>query len=131
MKKREGFTVIEIIVAILVVVVGVIVFFTSQASVQAATRDQSRKTSINAFYYALENSFHKQNGYYPQTIDSKTLPMVDPSLFNDPGGIEVNKTGSTLHYKAVNCNTAGQCHSYELSADLEREATYTKQSIHS
>jgi hypothetical protein len=131
MKRREGFTVIEIIVAILVVVVGIVIFFSSQAEVQATTRDTSRKTSINAAYYALENSFYKQHNYYPQSIDSKTLPVIDPGLFKDPAGIAIDQPHSTLHYKAIDCDTAGECHSYELRATLEREADFVKNSIHS
>lgn len=131
MKLRPGFTVIEIIIAIIVVVIGTILFISGQATIQASIRDTNRKTAINAMYYGLENSYYKQHAYYPQTIDSDVLPVIDPSLFKDPNGIEINQPKSTLHYQAIDCNLDGQCRSYKLEADLEREANYQKQSIHS
>lgn len=131
MKRVQGFTVTEIIVAILIATTGAILFFSGQSTMQSAERDTTRKTAVNAMYYALENSFYQAHAYYPQQIDSKTLPMIDPNLFKDPNGIAINKTGSTLHYESFGCNNDGQCKSYRLEANLEREATYTKDSVHS
>ncbi len=131
MKRSSGFTVIELLVAIFILSVGAILFFNGQASAQAAARDTARKTAVNAIYYNLEEVFYKTNGYYPQTASDKTLTAMDPSLFKDPSNLAINAHGSTLHYKGLSCSVDGHCKGYQLSANLEHEADYVKNSRNS
>jgi len=127
MKRSQGFTVIEIIVVVLFLATASVLLFMQRNDLVAQQRDTQRKAAINAMYYNLEEVFYAKNGYYPAKIDSKTLTAMDPSLFTDPNGIDINAQGSEYRYTTSNC-TNDQCKSYTLSADLEKEATYTKTS---
>jgi len=127
MKRSQGFTVIEIIVVILFLAVASILLFIQRGDLVAQQRDTQRKTAINAMYYNLEEVFYAKNGYYPAKIDSSALTAMDPSLFTDPDGTAMNTQGSEYHYTTSNCDN-DKCKSYTLSADLEKEATYTKTS---
>lgn len=126
MKSRAGFTVIEIIVVILFVIIAAGLFFTQQLAVSAAIRDTTRKTAINAIYYNLEEVFYPQVEYYPQEIDSQTLRAMDPELFTDPNGYKLGDKDSDYTYSGENCTLDGKCQGYRLSADLENEAEYVK-----
>lgn len=129
MKREHGFTVIELIVVI--VFLGFVATFLliQKNNLSAAHRDTERKTAVNAMYYNLEEVFYQKSGYYPATIDSKTLRAMDPALFTDPNGIKMNEADSDYRYEATDC-TDDQCKSYTLRADLEREADYVKDSRH-
>ncbi len=88
-------------------------------------RDDKRKTAINAMYYALEEGFYTQNGYYPESISEENLTVIDPNLFTDPSGIVLGKTGCSYIYDVANC-TDGKCKEYTLRAFLEKEDDYIK-----
>ena len=127
--KQRGFTVIELLaVTLLLVVIGV-VFWTQKNNIEVASRDDSRKTSINAMYYALEEVYYPKHSYYPQTIDASTLPSVDKALLKDPNGVQIGKSGSDYRYIPTNC-TNNQCQSYSLRTTLENEADFVKNSRH-
>ena len=128
MKHARGFTVIEIIFVLVLVSVGFALFVTQKASVDAAARDDKRKTAINAMYYNLEEVYYAQNSYYPQTIDSKTLRAMDPAFFTDPNGNKLGDASSNYRYEPTDCTHDGQCKGYKLSTSLEREAEYVKNS---
>jgi len=130
MKRSHGFTVIELIVVIVFVAAAATLLFIQRNNLQASHRDDQRKTAINAMYYSLEEVYYAKNGFYPSKIDSKTLPSVDPDLFTDPDDTLMNETGAEYHYTGLNCGTDNHCKSYKLTADMEREATYTKSSRH-
>ena len=91
------------------------------------TRDEQRKTPINAMFYSLEEGYYAQNGYYPETIDdASTLPWMDPNLFTDPFGFNL-WSGSDYTYLASNCES-GKCQSYTLRAAMEKEEDYVRNS---
>jgi prepilin-type N-terminal cleavage/methylation domain-containing protein len=134
--KQRGFTVIELIVVIAFLLFAGVLFFVQKNNLQIASRDDARKTAINAMYYSLEESFFKQNGYYPATIDEKNLTTLDSALFTDPNGVKLGQTTekvddedvavqSDYRYEPTNC-VDGKCKSYTLRADLEAEADYIK-----
>jgi len=124
--KRRGFTVIELLVIIVILGVGSWLFFTERATVSAEQRDSTRKTAINAMYYNLEEVYFEAKGYYPQTIDSKTLRAMDPALFTDPTEVKLGTSGANYRYEPTGCNTSGQCTGYTLRSAMEREADYVK-----
>ncbi len=128
MRRTRGFTVIELIVVLVVAGIGFTLFVTQKANIDAAARDDKRKTAINAMYYSLEEVYYAEKGYYPQEIDSKTLRAIDPALFADPDGLKLGDPLSTYHYEGTDCSNDGHCKHYTLSASLEREAEYTKNS---
>ncbi|MBR3368739.1 type II secretion system protein [Candidatus Saccharibacteria bacterium] len=125
MKMRKGFTLPELIVVTAVAGLIFIVFFIQKANVDAMNRDDTRKTAINAMYYALEEGFYAENGYYPESISEDNLKAMDPALFTDPNGINLGKDGSNYSYEPGNCKD-GKCKEYILRATLEKEDIYIK-----
>lgn len=126
-KKRSGFTVIEIIFITAVLGVASIIFFVQKNNIEVTAQDSAKKTAINAMYYGLEEVFYPENNYYPQTISSDNLKSVDPALFTDPSGIKIGNSGSSYTYSPTNC-AENKCKSYTLKADLSNEADYIKKS---
>lgn len=124
--KRRGFTVIELLVVLVILIIGAWLFFTEQDNVNAVQRDAARKVAINAMYYNLEEVYYPQHNYYPQHIDSKTLRAMDPALFTDPTGIALGDADSDYRYDATGCSTDGHCTGYTLRSAMERESDYVK-----
>ena len=124
--KQRGFTVIELLVVLVLLIVGGWLFFSEKDSVSAVQRDAARKVAINAMYYDLEEVYYPQNNYYPQSISSKILRAMDPALFTDPYGVQLGESGSDYSYDAIGCTTDGHCSGYTLRSNLERESDYVK-----
>lgn len=76
-------------------------------------------------YYALEEGFFTENGYYPEQISEKILKVIDPELFTDPTGINLGSEGSDYEYQPGNCDD-GKCKEYILRAKLEKENDFVK-----
>lgn len=125
MKRSKGFTIVELILAIAFVGLAAGLLLYQKANIQAVQRDEDRKIAINAMYYNLEEVFYEKNGFYPETIDSKTLRAMDPALFTDPNGIKLGESGSNYRYDSTDC-TNGQCKGYTLRSRMEKEADYVK-----
>lgn len=137
---EHGFTVIELIIAFVILVILASFFVIQRNSLESSQRDQQRKTAINAMYYDLKDVFFAKNHYYPKTISRSNLTAMDQSLFTDPDGYILNgdkcsdKDGNSAtglcnyHYTAIDCNSAGECSAFKLSSDMETESTYTKNS---
>ncbi len=124
---KNGFTVIELLFVAVIMGVASVVFFMQKQSVETIARDDSKKTAINAMYYALEEVFYPANKYYPQTIDSTNLKSIDPALFTDPDGVKLGDEYSSYTYSPLDCKD-NQCKSYTLKATLSNEAEFTKSS---
>lgn len=139
--NKKGFTVIELIFVVVILAIASVLFFVQKANVESAARDEHRKTAINAIHYALEETYFKENGYYPRNLDSDTLPSVDPDLFEDPSGFMINETRVTVEigdeeqeisvepdyrYEPTNCD-GNECQSYELRATLENEDDFIRE----
>lgn len=88
---QSGFTVIELIVVVAVLLTAAVVTAIQISNINATNQDTQRKTAVNAMYYALEEVYYQQHKSYPASIDSKTLPAVDPALFTDPDGFTLGK----------------------------------------
>lgn len=124
-KSKSGFTVLELVIVILFVSLAVVLFFVQKMNIDAMSRDDQRKTAINAMYYSLEEGFFTKNGYYPEEISEDNLTTMDPALFTDPSGINLGEDGSSYSYQPANCED-GQCREYTLRAVLEKEEDYIK-----
>lgn len=129
MKTRKAFTVPEILVVCFFATLLLILFFVQKSNVDAMDRDDARKIAINAMYYALEEGYYTEHGYYPETISEQNLTVMDPALFTDPLGINLGSEGSSYSYEPANCEN-GICKEYTLRATLEKEDTYIKKSRH-
>ncbi len=125
MKRRNGFTILEIIIVAVFATLLLILFFVQKENIDAMERDDKRKTAINAMYYALEEGFYATNKYYPETISEENIKMIDPALWTDPRGINLGDELSSYSYEPANCND-GKCTEYILKATLEKEDIYIK-----
>lgn len=127
LKYSDGFTIIELFVAITVLVLIGALAIIQKNDLEASQRDQRRKTAVNAFYSGLKNGYHKENNSYPTTIDEKNLPYIDKSLFIDPRGKKIGTLGSDYHYRGLNCE-AESCQKFSVSTVMEKEGVYKKSS---
>ena len=130
MNKKNGFTVIEIILCIAFVAIFVVLFFLQKVNTEAMSRDEQRKSAINAMYYALEEGYYVENEGYPENIENaETLRWIEPDLFTDPTGLALWQEDSNYAYESSDCEN-GKCKSYTLRAKMEKEADYVKTSRH-
>lgn len=125
MKKKNGFTVLEILIVAVFATLLLVIFFVQKANVDAMKRDEARKIAINAMYYALEESFYPTNGYYPEMISEENIRVIDPALWTDPMGVNLGGEGGSYTYEPANC-VEGKCKEYTLKARLEKEDAYIK-----
>ena len=125
MKSKSGFTVLEIIIVAVFASLLLILFFVQKANIDAMERDEDRKIAINAMYYALEESYYKDHGYYPEAISEDNIKVIDPALWTDPLGINLGEPDSSYSYEPANCEN-GKCKEYILKAELEKEDAYVK-----
>lgn len=127
MQKQRGFTVLELIVAIIFLAVAGTFFFIQKRDLEIASRDSARKTAINSIYYNLEDVYYVAHAGYPEFLTADQLKGLDPGVLKDPTGKAVGEEGSNYSYVPKDC-TDGTCKSYTLTADLENEADYVKNS---
>ena len=127
MKKQAGFTALELIVAIIILIAAGVIFLVQKNDIAAEHRDSDRKIAMNALYYNLEEVVHPALNGYPATLDAKQLKAMDSELLKDPNGITINEVGSDYHYEPSSCN-GNVCAHYTLRATLEKEAEFTKRS---
>ena len=125
MRVRSGFTVIEIIIVAVFASLLLILFFVQKANIDAMERDEDRKIAINAMYYALEESYYADHGYYPESISEENIKVIDPALWTDPMGYNLGEPDSSYSYQPANCEN-GKCKEYILKANLEKEDAYVK-----
>lgn len=125
MNQTRGFTVVEMIVAILFLIFAGSLFVVQKRGIEAANRDNQRKVAINAMYYNLEELFFPAQNAYPRTISPANLKAMDPDLFKDPNGVALGESGSNYRYEGTDC-TGDLCKGYSLRADLEREGDFVK-----
>ena len=123
--KKHGFTILEIVIVAIFASLLLIFFFIQKSNIDAMNRDEDRKIAINAMYYAIEESFYPQNGYYPEFISEENIKAIDPSLWTDPNGYNLGDPKSSYSYEAANCKN-GKCKEYTLKTSLEKEDAYIK-----
>ncbi len=125
--NQRGFTVIELLALIAILIIVGSVFWTQKTSLETAAKDDTRKTSINAMYYSLEEVYYPANKSYPKVLSASSLPSVEPALFKDPQGVELGKAESDFRYEGKECS-GDACKSYSLRTKLDNEADYVKDS---
>lgn len=127
MKRSSGFTVIELVVAIVVLGVLAVLLFVQKNTLDQTARDNQRKVAINAMYYNLEKVYFPANKSYPDHVNSGVLKAMDPKLFDDPTGVKLGDALSDYRYEPTGC-ADGKCKGYSLRAAMEREADFIKTS---
>lgn len=126
-KRQSGFTVLELIVTIVFLIVVGTIFYVQNRDLKIDKNDSLRKTAVNSIYYDLEDVYYPANKAYPERLTADQLKGIDPALLKDPEGVEVGDPKSQYHYEPKDCQN-GLCKSYKLWADMEHEATVTKTS---
>lgn len=127
MKYTRGFTVIELLIVVVLLTAASMLFFVQKNNVEVAARDETRKTSVNAMYYSLEEVYFKKNNTYPRVINTEVLPAVDPDLFKDPSGVKIGEADSDFSYEGSDCD-GNTCKAYTLRTTLQNEDDYIKTS---
>ncbi|SRR6266550_707652 len=125
--KQHGFTVLELIIAVVFLLAAGTIFYVQKRDLEVANRDSTRKTTINAIYYNLEDIFYPANKAYPEKLTADQLKGLDPTLLKDPNQVTVGDQNSDYTYEPKDCN-GSRCKSYTLRANLEHEADYVKNS---
>ncbi len=125
--RQRGFTVIELLALVVLLVIIGAVFWSQKTNIETAARDDTRKTTINALYYGLEEVYYPTNKSYPKSLSTSTLTSVDPKIFKDPNGVSLGESTSDYSYEGKDC-TEESCKSYALRAKLQNEADYKKDS---
>ncbi len=125
--RQRGFTILELIIAIVFVLVAGTIFYVQKRDLEVQARDSVRKTAVNTMYYNLEDVFYSANKFYPEKLTADQLKGLDPSILKDPEGVAIGEQNSDYSYDAKDC-MEGKCKSYTLRANLEHEADYTKSS---
>lgn len=124
MKNEKGFTAIELVIFIVVLVVLAVFFVIQKLDLDSTYADQHRKTAINAMYYSLTDVYLPEHGNYPSEIKEDTLKAIDPELLNDIFGVPIYESDSEYKYEGLNCDGSGKCAGFKLTAALEKEADY-------
>jgi hypothetical protein len=127
MPNQRGFTVLELIIAIVFLLAAGTIFWVQKRDLEVAAHDSSRKTAINQIYYNLEDVYYPAAKAYPEKLTADGLKGVDPQLLKDPRGITIGDYGSDYRYEPKDCKD-GKCKSYTLTANLEAEGDLTKDS---
>lgn len=127
MEKQSGFTALELITVIVILIAAGIIFAVQKNNLDAQHRDTARKTAINAIYYNLEEVVYPNLKGYPATLSAEQLKAMDSTLLKDPEGIALGEGGSDYSYEPSSCD-GSICKHYVLRATLEREAIYEKKS---
>jgi hypothetical protein len=129
MKKEYGFTAIELIVTILLLLSAGTIFWLQKQDLNSQHRDIQRKTAINAIYYNLEEVVFPAANGYPLKLDEKALKAMDTALLVDPDGKKIGTYGSSYSYEPSSCEGI-VCKHYTLRAHLEKETDFIKKSNH-
>ncbi len=127
MKKQSGFTVIELIGAIIVLFAAGMIFWYQKEDLSAQHRDIERKTAINSIYYNLEEIVHPSLQGYPAKLDAEQLKAMGGELLKDTNGVMIGEATSEYKYEPSSCQ-GDVCGHYVLRASLQKENEYVKSS---
>lgn len=126
MKHSAGFTVVELLVALVFLGLVTGIAYSQQQALETVHRDQDRKVALNAIYYNLEEVVRPALGGYPRILAANQLRAMDASLLVDPQGNKIGESDSDYRYEPTGCNGGDLCSGYTLRASLERETDFIK-----
>lgn len=124
MRKKSAFTVIELLIAIVILTTAGILGYSNIKDLRQINADRQMKMTVNSLHYQLQ-SFYQINKFYPQELTTKSLPGTAPDLLVDPSGNDINKPNSSVTYSPKDCK-ANRCNKYTLEAILYKEANFIK-----
>lgn len=123
--RQKGFTVLELIIAVVFLLAAGTFFFIQKRDLEVANRDSQRKTAMNVIYYNLEDVYYPTNKFYPEVLAADQLKGVDPAILTDPSDKAIGE--GDYRYEPKDC-VDGKCKSYTLTANLEHEGDFVKTS---
>ncbi len=89
-KNSDGFTIYELVILILVIIVLAALVFKTYNSIQARARNTTRQSNLLALQRNIE-TFYSRYGYFPNLSDmndagwrTKYMPNLDNSILVDP-----------------------------------------------
>lgn len=142
--KTSGFTIIELLIVIIVIGILATLVITTFSGIQQNARNRTREADTNALHGHLEFYFGQQ-GNYPTlanlndaTWRAANLQGLDSEALTDPqdsssGALVAAPAAGAYSYEATpaNCDNAtnGDCTAYTLTATLEGEAAFVKNSL--
>ncbi len=158
MKLRAGFTIVEIIITLTIMVILVSLSVVSLSGSLAKGRDDERKTDVNNIILFQESAYNRNNSsYFPsnsatttlsvwyQSIDKKNLRapgVVDPSYslveatntVQTAAGVLPQPTATTYVYQPLTssgatCTVTGACRKFNIY--YLQEVTNTAQMVSS
>ncbi len=115
MKKRFGFTLLELLIVIAIIGILVAIGTASYSNAQKKSRDARRQGDLKAIQNAMEQYYANHGGNYPSscgTIGGDTSYL--------PGGIPKDpKTGASYIFGTCNASQ------YRYCADLEGDGSFS------
>lgn len=126
MKHSAGFTVVELLVALVFLGFVAGIAYSQQQALEIVHRDQQRKVAINAIYYNLEEVVKPTLGGYPRVLAANQLKAMDAALLADPQGNKLGEPDSDYRYEPTGCNGGDLCSGYTVRASLERETDFVR-----
>ncbi|MEO5627373.1 MAG: type II secretion system protein [Candidatus Saccharimonadales bacterium] len=86
--QQNGFTIPELLLMVLVIIILAGLVLTNYQAAQAKERDTQRVKDTNQIDGQLETYYNEKNAY-PATFDAKTLFDIDSGLLKDPNNKSV------------------------------------------
>ncbi|KUK79545.1 MAG: hypothetical protein XD95_0310 [Microgenomates bacterium 39_7] len=115
MKKRSGFTLLELLIVITIIGILTSLAMVSYSSAQRRARDSQRQADLKAIQNALEQYYADHDGNYPSSVDDCNHPGEEYL----PAGIPADPKTSVF-YSPLTCNKTA----YRFCADLEEDGSF-------
>lgn len=119
---QKGFSLVELIVAVSILVVLTAISLTTFSSVQKNSRDSKRKADLGIIQSALEQ-YHSDQGSYPSVITAGS-PIKDPGNSKTYlSSVPSDPKGATYCYESSPLGCITKCTKYKIHAFLENSST--------
>ena len=128
--KQTGFTVVELLIVMVVIGILAILALNTIGGAQARGRDTERITDIRALQKSLEVYYLSNNGYPDLgAINGSLFPGLNAQSLIDPFGRTFGDSNADYSYTSTDCVTGSHCNNFQLVSNMEKQDTYTVQSI--
>ena len=118
--KKNGFTLIEIVVVIAIMGILTAIVYSSFDASKAQSRDQQRVSDIGSIQLSLEQYFYK-NGVYPTKL-IELVPTYMSSLPTPP--LSTDETYDKTYFPMTKTSGSSNCISYQLWTQFEQNSSY-------
>lgn len=124
--KQQGFTIVELLIVIVVIVILAGFVLNAFSGIQAQARDADRTNDLRVVASQLETHGAKNEGVYPTSANIADTAWVAANLIGLDSEALLDPTGTAYTYTPApaNCDNGavvGNCTSWTLTADLEED----------